>query len=109
MSKTQHNLIKSKLEEHIWFRERSKKNEGIARLLIRRYNLENNPQINPLVLADLIAEASSLDRAWRKVLQENPHLRGSDYGESERLEQEKILELGYEVGSSIDKQIKLKI
>lgn len=36
-----------------------------------------------------------MDRAWRKALQENPELRGSDYSDKEVLEQSKELELGY--------------
>lgn len=97
--------IKQRLENHPWFRERKAKNFGIAKMLKNKYNVN----IDPKTLEDLIVEASSLDRAWRQTLQHNPHLRGSDYGEGEILAQEKILELGYEVGSSIDKQIKLKI
>lgn len=97
--------IKQRLENYSWFRERKNKNFGIAKMLAKKYSVN----IDPKTLEDLIVEASSLDRVWRQVLQHNPHLRGQDYGESEKLEQEKILELGYEVGSSIDKQIKLKI
>lgn len=96
--------IKQRLENYPWFRERKAKNFGIAKMLKNKYSVN----IDPKTLEDLIVEASSLDRVWRQTLQNNPHLRGSDYGESEKLEQEKILELGYEIGSSIDrKQSKL--
>jgi hypothetical protein len=97
--------IKQRLENHPWFRERKAKNFGIAKMLKNKYNVN----IDPKMLEDLIVEASSLDRMWRKILQENPHLQGSDYEQGEVLSQDKQIELGYEVGSSIDKQIKLKI
>lgn len=40
---------------------------------------------------------SSIDRDWRDTLlkEENKHLRGSDYGEKDMLEQKKLNELGY--------------
>ncbi len=99
-------LIKQRLEEHPWFRERKSKNFGISKILIRRFNLED--KINPKILEDIIVEASSLDRTYRKTLEENPHLRGSDYGQGEILSQKKQIELGYEIGSGIDnKQKKL--
>lgn len=86
-------LIKSRLSDFTWFRERKNKNFGIAKLLIRLYNLN----IDPKTLEEVIVEASSLDRMWRKTLQDNPHLRGSDYESKEILEQNKEIELGYEV------------
>jgi hypothetical protein len=97
--------IKQRLENYPWFRERKAKNFGIAKMLKNKYNVN----IDPKTLEDLIVEASSLDRVWRQILQHNPHLRGSDYGQGEILSQEKQIDLGYEVGSSIDKQIKLKL
>ena len=73
------------------FRERSAKWRGIADLLIKKYNLD----IDRRKLADIIADGSTADRAWRMALKENPDLRGSDYDKKETLEQEKMLELGY--------------
>jgi hypothetical protein len=75
------------------FRERSKKWKGIANLLVKKYNLE----IDAKKLMDIIAEASSMDRTWRDTLLNDKTLRGTDYYEDkDRLEQEKMLELGYE-------------
>ncbi len=91
-----HELIKSKLEEHPWFRERRARLFGISKLLIRKYHLEE--KIDPKTLEDIISESASLDRSWRKILSECPHLQGSDYGDKVRYEQEKILSLDYEVG-----------
>lgn len=97
-------LIKSKLEEHIWFRERRARLFGISRLLIRKYHLEE--KIDPKTLEDIIAESATLDRSWRKVLQDCPHLQGSDYGDKTKYEQEKELSLGYE--PNYNKDIKQK-
>lgn len=97
-------LIKQKLEEHPWFRERKAKNYGIARLLIREYHLED--KIDPKTLEDILTHATSLDRYWRKVTETNPHLQGSDYNDRVKLMQEKQIELGYE--PNYNKDIKQK-
>lgn len=55
-------------------------------------------------MSQILIEASSLDRQWRKILAENPKLRGSDYGDKKDLEEEKMLELGYQPG--IERDIK---
>lgn len=47
-----------------------------------------------------VRRIKSAEREWRKVLQENPHLRGSDYGDKDRLEAEKQIELGYYQGGN---------
>ena len=73
-------------------RERKNKNRALANLLIKSYNLE----IDKLKMADIVGEILTLDRQWRKLLEENPSLRGEDYSEKTTLEQEKMLQLGYE-------------
>lgn len=73
------------------FRERSAKWRGIADLIIKKYNLD----IDRRKLADILADGSSADRAWRMALKENENLRGSDYEDKTKLEQDKLLELGY--------------
>jgi len=75
------------------FRERSAKWRGIADLLIKKYQLD----IDRKKLADIIADGSSADRAWRMALKENPDLRGRDYKDKDMLEEEKMRELGYPV------------
>ena len=42
------------------------------------------------------------DRAWRKVLEDNEHLRGRDYGDKKILEQEEQIDLGYAYGFDQD-------
>lgn len=73
------------------FRERSARMRGIADLLIQNYGLE----IDRRVLAEVIADAGTMDRAWRDILKHNEHLRGSDYDEKAELEFNKQQELGY--------------
>lgn len=73
------------------FRERSAKWRGIADLLIKKYNLD----IDRRKLADVIADGSSADRAWRDALLHNKNLRGTDYNDKEELEHKKQVELGY--------------
>ncbi len=95
--------IKKHLKENIKVRERRNKNLFIAWLLSKKYG--DNNVIPFTKIEDLIVDAASYDRAWRKVLQDCPHLRGSDYVEKEVLEQEKQIQLGYEPGYNM----KLKI
>lgn len=89
-----YDAIKQRLEDHFWFRQRANKNLGIAKMLIGKYSL----QIDPKTLEDIIVEASTLDRMWRQVQQQNPHLNGSDYNDKKKVEQNKMIELGYESG-----------
>ena len=97
---TKYEEVKTLLENEPKGRERKHKNKAIAYLIRKKYK-QMFPIDNDLV-ADILAEASSLDRYWRQVLQENEHLRGSDYGDSEVLQEEKQLELGYEPGYKKD-------
>ncbi len=101
---TNYELVKSLLEEQPRGRERANKNKAIAYLIRKKYQqlfeIDNN------LVADIIAEASSLDRAWRQVLQENENLRGSDYTQKDALEEVRQLELGYEPGCKSFPQVK---
>ena len=72
-------------------RERSNKNRTLAYLIRKNYNIE----IDNGKMADIVGEILTRDREWRKILKENPELRGSDYSDKDMLEQEKMLELGY--------------
>lgn len=83
--------VKTYLENEPRFREREAKNRGIADLIIKKYNLD----IDRRMLADILAEANSMDRAWRKCLEEDETLRGNDYNEKTILETKKQIELGY--------------
>lgn len=87
-------LILQKLKEHLWFRERKNRREGFAKYLIGKYKLD----IPIGTMIDILADGDTMDRAWRQCLLENEDLRGEDYENKKVLEQEKILDLGYEVG-----------
>ena len=95
-------FIKRKLEVEPLFRERKNKNKGIAFFLKERHGLE----ISVGLLSEVISEALTMDRYYRKAQSEYENLRGSDYGDKEVLSQIKQSELGYEVGHNNDiKQI----
>ena len=84
--------IKKYLEKSLSARERKNKNKFIAWFLIHKLKLE----ISEELLEDIIVRANNYDRTWRKILQDNEHLRGKDYNDLIKLEQEKQIELGYE-------------
>lgn len=74
-------------------RERKNKNRAIGNLLSKKYRFDFLPK---QMVADMVGEVLSLDRKWRKILEENPNLRGEDYDEKVILEQEAQIKLGYE-------------
>lgn len=91
-------IFKTQVREYLLaqplFRERSNKDKGIANLLMRKY-----PQLDAMikseimtkdVLAKVFQDYASMDRAWRKCLEDDASLRGTDYKEKERLEEETI-------------------
>ena len=78
-------------------RERKNKNRAIGNMIQMKYLVD----IEKAKLADIVGEVLTLDRAWRKALEENPDLRGSDYKEKEILSQQKQIDLGYEVGYNL--------
>lgn len=87
--------MQSFLEREPRARERSKKDNAIRVLLIEAYpSLETVPKD---VLIDALRSYSSYDRAWRKILEETPSLRGSDYDQKYELAMHKMDELGYMV------------
>lgn len=82
-------------------RERKNKNRAIGNVITQKYwtSFKDGKLIFEIndkrKVDDMVGEILSLDRKWRKILEENPDLRGSDYKDKERLEQEKQIELGY--------------
>lgn len=88
--------IKRLLEEKVEARERKNKNRAIAFLLVNKY--PQLKEINRETLITIVKDVNGLDRAWRKVLEDNESLRGSDYDKNDNkkiLQQEVMLELGY--------------
>lgn len=87
--------MKEFLEKYEGARERSNKTRAIRAILVKHF-----PELNEIpkdTLIKVLRMNDSYDRAWRKVLQENKHLRGTDYSEKDELEILKQQELGYNV------------
>lgn len=80
-------------------RERKNKNQAIGNILMKKYSVDYDLgvfNVTKSELADIVGEVLTLDRQWRKILEENPNLRGTDYKDKSRLEEEKLIELGYD-------------
>jgi hypothetical protein len=77
-------------------RERANKNRAIANVVLQPYLKKFGINGNKEVMSDIVGEILSLDRKWRKILEENPDLRGTDYNDKQALEENKMSELGYE-------------
>lgn len=83
-------------------RERKNKNRAIGNLVFKQYfHFPGEvPEIGLKIknaMPDIVAEILSMDRQWRKILEENPDLRGTDYGHKDELEVEKQRQLGYNI------------
>lgn len=88
------NQVLQYLKEEPRFRERCNKDRGICNLLIEKYHLV----ISKEMLTNVIQDANSMDRYWRKLTAENEDLRGSDYYTKRQVEERKQIALGYESG-----------
>ena len=99
-------LVHDYLEKQPLFRERKNKDRGIVNILIgRHYKLGEAIRTGMLskeFVNEVMKEYASMDRAWRQALEHDPNLRGSDYGDKEKLEQEAELRLGYVPGHDAD-------
>lgn len=83
--------VMTKLENEKWFRQRSMKNMGIAEIILNKM-----PELKGGVeefLQYALTMNNSIDRVWRKILEENPHLRGTDYDDKDMLEGMTLAEL----------------
>lgn len=80
-------------------RERKYKNRAIGNVILEKYSsqfpLYGDTKEDKAKMADIVGEILSLDRKWRAILEKNPDLRGSDYGQKEELVEKKLQELGY--------------
>lgn len=74
-------------------RERKYKNRTIAYVLRKKYPVIENIELD--VLEKIVKNANSIDRQWRKLLEEYPEFRGKDYGEKLKVVNKKLVELGY--------------
>ncbi len=91
--------VESYLERTELFRERKNKDKGIVNLLMRKYGWLDDAIKSGAVSKDsvvaMVQDYASMDRAWRKVLEERPELRGSDYENKAELEHDARVQLGY--------------
>ena len=105
-------LVEDYLREEPKFRERKNKDRGIVNLLVNRYGLHPVIQSGLMTkekITTIVEDYASMDRAWRKCLEENSALRGSDYDDKDELERKKMSELGYAVPIDYEKVEAVKI
>lgn len=86
--------VETLLKEEPRARERKNKNRAIAALLRKQWP-ETLKDVDKEKLMAIVKRAHTLDRAWRKVTEEKPELRGSDYKRKTQEEQEVQVALGY--------------
>lgn len=85
------------------FRERKNKDRGMVNILIKKHGIQHiidNKLLTKEKIVDIVQDYAVLDRCWRKALSEDESLRGSDYGEKQKLEDMKKVELGYNVSNN---------
>ena len=93
--------IEKYLEEEPKARERSNKDRAIVNVLLTDAKyfplqvLVKEGKIDRSLLTRFVQDNNSMDRAWRKILEERPELRGSDYEEKAEKEHDTRLNLGY--------------
>lgn len=80
--------IENYLEVQPLARERKNKDRAIVNTLLPRFVMLQS--IDKDTLVRFVQDYNSTDRAWRKVLEERPELRGSDYDDKDCLEEETI-------------------
>lgn len=93
---TREDVLRRYLEDTPKARERVNKVRAICNLLQK-----NHPSIQGIpkdLMTEIIEEALAFDRYWRKLLSENPALRGSDYETKKKVVQRAQINLGYESG-----------
>lgn len=92
--------IKNYLEKMSQARERKFHKRAVVNVL-----LEDYPQFRGLdkqKLIDFCADFESGTREWREITRLNPHLRGSDYEDKDKLEQQYQINRGYEANYQQD-------
>lgn len=90
------------LKENPDARERSNKNKVIAKMIWDRHGVPSplggqEFSVTRPTFTDIVAQVLNFDRQWRKILHDNPELRGTDYNDKEMLEVEAQRKLGYPV------------
>lgn len=99
----QREKLEKYLEEKEPARERVNKDRAIVNVLVTDPSyfpiLEalKNKVFDAPTLTRFVQDHNSMDRMWRKILEERPELRGTDYEKKDELEKEVQKELGYKV------------
>ena len=76
-------------------RERKNKDRALVNILLKEYDELKN--IDKEILIEFVKAHNTLDRQWRFFLEKNPHLRGEDYSDKDKLVTMKQRELEYNV------------
>lgn len=115
----QKNKIEHYLEIQPLFRERKNKDRGMVNLLMKKYSGIDQAVKEGILTKDaitaIVQDYASMDRAWRKALEDNPKWRGTDYDNKDELEIRTMIELGYNINNvkrdteMIQKQTKLLV
>ena len=87
--------VKQVLEKEPRARERANKNKAIAFILRTEIFPETLKGVERDKITAIVKQANTLDRAWRKVTEMHPELRGKDYSKKKQEEQEVQVALGY--------------
>lgn len=108
---TLYDKIKDYLEKEPRARERHLRDRAMVNLLLQKYEF-GEVGASKEMLVNFCHDFESYCRIWRQVTERNEHLRGLDYGSKDGtktiLEQDKMLELGYEPNYHRDvKQLEL--
>lgn len=82
--KTNYERLQEYLQIEPRARERKNKNRAIGNVILEDYYLDIPKQ----TMSEIVAEILTYDRVWRKILEENPALRGMDYLDKQKLENE---------------------
>ena len=85
--------VKNYIEKEPRAKERTLRDRAMVNFLLVKY-----PDLKTIKKETVIAFSQDFEsycRAWRKVLQDNPSLRGKDYSNKDDLESNKLQELGY--------------
>ena len=96
--------IEEYLDEQPLFRERKNKDRGIVNLLINRYGLHHVIEQGILTkesITAIVQDYASMDRSWRKSLEENEKWRGKDYDDKDELEAKAMVGLGYHPSQNV--------
>lgn len=92
--------VQNKLKNFPDFRERKFRGKYLTILALRATRLEQRFKDKAILsleeLSTFAIKYDSYRHAWGDVTRECKELRGTDYSDGEILEQEKLLEMGYE-------------